>query len=361
MADILSNRMRLLRACLCEETDRAPFWFMFGPWGETLDRWRSEGLESDDWGAGFGFDAGFSQLPVNLGLCPAFERYTVSEDETFRTVRDENGLTFTQFKDHGTIPRYIDFPVKTRADWVRLRDERLDPDSPERFPPGWDKTIDNILARGAATQIGSYPYGLFGTLREFLGVERLLLAFYDEPDLVREMMDYLTDFWIAIYAKANNDVQIDHIHIWEDMSGKQGPLISPAMIREFMKPNYLKIARFAEDNGIPVVSVDTDGNMDALLPLFAECGVNMLLPFEVQAGCDVVALKRQYPKMCFCGGIDKRAVALGRGAIDAELERIKPLLRGPGYIPMLDHLPHPEISFADFKYYTERLKEMIFA
>jgi len=216
-----------------------------------------------------------------------------------------------------------------------------------------------MLKRDAAVQIGSYPYGLFGTLRDFMGVESLLVAFYDDPELIRDMMDYLTNFWISIYTRVLRDVQIDHIHIWEDMSGKQGPLISPAMFREFMMPNYQKIIRFARENNIPVVSVDTDGNMGILMPLLEESGVNLVLPFEVQAGCDVVALKRQYPSICLCGGIDKREIALGHAAIDRELDRIEPLLHGSGYLPALDHLPHPDISFMNFSYFVEELKKRI--
>ena len=355
------NRERMIRTCLSLEVDRIPFWFMFGPWGETLERWHSEGLEGYDWKAPFGFDAGFETLPVNLGYLPAFTREILSDDGKYQTVRDTNGVTFIQIKNHSTIPKFIDYPVKTRADWERLRDERLDPDMPGRFPENWLKAIAGMKERGAAVQIGSFPYGLFGTLREMMGVETLLTSFYDDPELIHEMMDFLTDFWIGLYAKAMADVQIDHIHIWEDMSGKQGPLISPAMFREFMTPNYKKIARFARDNNIPVLSVDTDGNMDVLMPLLAESGVNLALPFEVQAGCDVVTYKQKYPSICLCGGIDKREIALGPDAIDRELDRIGPLLRGSGYLPMLDHLPHPEISFADFTYFTEELRKRIFA
>ena len=358
----LNNRERMIRVCLNEDIDRLPFWFVFGPWGKTVDRWRAEGLETDygTWASSAGFDVGFRHVHVNLGFEPFFEYKIINEDESKRTVRNQFGITLTEFKSSSTIPQFIDYPVKNRSDWLKIKNERLDPDSPERFPADYHKSIKKIKESGAAAQVGSYPYGLFGTLRDFMGAENLLLAFYDDPGLIREMMDYLTDFWIAIYKKILGDVQLDHIHIWEDMSGKQGPLISPAMFREFMTPNYKKITAFAKENGIAVISVDTDGNMDVMMPLLSEAGINMVFPFEVQAGCDVVAIKKQYPDICLNGGIDKRALALGRDAIDGELERVAELFETSGYIPGLDHLPHPEISFQNYVYFTERLKEMIF-
>jgi uroporphyrinogen decarboxylase len=144
------------------------------------------------------------------------------------------------------------------------------------------------------------------------------------------------------------------------MSGKQGPLISPAMFREFMTPNYRKIISFAEDHGIPIVSVDTDGNMDVMMTLFSEAGINLVMPFEVQAGCDVIRIKEQYPDMCLFGGIDKRALAKDKKAIDAELDRIDPLLHGSGYMPGLDHLIPPDVSLDNFRYFLERLKSIVY-
>ena len=76
-------------------------------------------------------------------------------------------------------------------------------------------------------QLGLYPYGLFGTLRDMMGVEELLVSFYEQPELIHDMMNYLTDFWLTMYEKVCKDVKVDAIHMWEDMSGKNGSLISP--------------------------------------------------------------------------------------------------------------------------------------
>ena len=358
----LGNRERMIRACLNLDIDRLPYWFMFGLWPETMPRWQNEGFPKErceNWREPFGFDTGFEALPVNLGFYPEFERKVISEDGDKITIRDTNGSTYTAKAGQSGIPHFIDFAVKNREDWESIKNERLDPNSPERFPHDWLNVLKAMKERDAAIQIGSYPYGLFGTLRDFMGFEGLLLAFYEEPELIKDMMDYLTDFWITIYTKALNDIQIDHIHIWEDMSGKTGPLISPAMFREFIKPNYLKIVDFANQNNIPVISVDTDGNMDIMMPLLEESGINFVFPFEVQAGCDIVEYRKEFPGISIHGGIDKRKIALGRDETDKELDRINELFNKSGYIPALDHLVPPDISYNDFCYFTDRLKQMI--
>ncbi|MDP2989767.1 MAG: hypothetical protein Q8O57_04285 [Kiritimatiellota bacterium] len=55
------------------------------------------------------------------------------------------------------------------------------------------------------------------------------------------------------------------------------------------------------------------------------------------------------------GGVDKRALAKGPAAIDAELARLKPLIGTGGYIPHTDHSCPPDISFANYCYYLKQL------
>jgi uroporphyrinogen decarboxylase len=99
--------------------------------------------------------------------------------------------------------------------------------------------------------------------------------------------------------------------------------------------------------------------MDVMMRVLNETGINLVMPFEVQAGCDVVKIKKEYPDICLFGGIDKRALAIDKKAIDAELDRVEPLLHQSGYMPALDHLVHPEISLENFRYFVTELKKRL--
>jgi uroporphyrinogen decarboxylase len=356
----MNNRERIVNTILCREVDRQPFFFAFGPWAETIVRWEKEGLDKGmSWDAGIGFDEGFSCLPINLGYSPCFESFIVEERANTRIVVDKFGIMQEIRKEGSSIPRFIDYPVKDRDDWERLKAERLNPLSPDRFPDNWNEIVRDCNKGSHAIQLGWYPYGLFGTLRDMMGVERLLVSFYDEPDLIRDMMDSLTDFWLVIYEKVCRDVKVDCIHMWEDMSGKNGSLISPKMVREFMLPNYRRIRAFADRHAIPAFSLDTDGNCSELVPIFMEAGINLVFPFEVAAGCDINSYRQKYPNLCIMGGIDKQEIAKGKEAIDGELARISSLFAGNGYIASLDHLIPPDISRGDFLYFCKRVKEYI--
>jgi len=355
----MTNRERIVATGLCQKTDRVPFFFYFGPWAGVEDIWRTQGMpEGKHWNTVMDFDAGIANVPVQLGYFPQFEWKVLEDKADTQIVVDYSGVT-QEIRKHGaSVPRFIDYPVKDRESWEKIKAERLNPESAERFPANFDETVEGLVKADKALQLGQYPSGLFGGLRDMMGAEELLMSFYTQPDLVRDMMDYLTDFWLTIYEKVCARCQIDIIHIWEDMSGKTGSLISPAMVREFMVPNYRKIRNFADDHGIKIVCVDTDGNASQLVPPFMEAGINLMLPFEVQAGCDIVEYRSKYPDLAIMGGINKMEIAKGKTATDAELERVREMFTKPGYFPALDHLIPPELGYRDYIYFCERLREM---
>jgi len=363
--NIMTNKERFRNCAIGKDIDRTPFMFYFGPWGETIERWKQEdGIEDPGaWcAAEFGFDQGIQIIsgPVYMFYYPAFEYKVLEETDRHIIYQDMHGSILQGMKGKSAIPKILKPAVTCREDWEKIRDERLNPDIEERFTPFFYDYVKAVKEMDAPVQIGAYPYGLFGTLRDMIGVEELCYMFYDEPELIHEMMDYITDFWLKLYEKIVQYIDVDIIHIWEDMSGKSGSIISPDMVREFMLPNYKKICDFAKKHNIAVIAVDTDGICDDLIPLFAEAGINMMMPFEVAAGNDVVELRKRFPNMSLMGGIDKMEIAKGKEAIDRELDRIEPLLGKPGYYPALDHLINPEISYKDYVYFVEELRKRIY-
>lgn len=357
----MNNRERIINTVLCKKVDRLPYLCDFGPWEETLNRWSTEGMPyKNQWKEHLDLDKGVFKLPVNLGFFPEFKQEVIEVQGDYNIVQDRFGVISKIQRNVSSIPHYLSFPVKDMNDWKKLKEQRLNPKDKGRFPGNFDEIAKECNEGDYVVRIGKYPFGLFGTIRELMGVEEFLVAFYEDPELIHDMMDYLTDFWIELYEIAVQKVKIDWIHIWEDMSGKTGSMISPALVKEFMLPNYKKITNFAKLHGIPIISLDTDGNCSELVPLFIEAGINFIFPFEVNAGSDINEYRRQYPKLGMMGGIDKMELAKGHDAIDDELERVRSVFEKSGYIPMLDHGIPPEVSWENFNYYMTRLKQIIF-
>ena len=357
----MTNRERILRTLQCLETDLAPFcmWLGFAPWQTTLERWQEEsGLADLDLTDHFGFEPFFQSVPTEYGPYPHFAPATIEENDEYIVYRDYRGLTARTNVQSGSIPEFIGHPIQDRADWERYEAERLQPDLTNRLSKLQDFAEDSKKI-DAPIQVGQYPWGVFGTLRDLLGAEKLLFAFYDDPDLVHDIMQAYTSHWLTIYEAIAAIIPIDHVHMWEDMSGKQGSLISMDMVEQFMMPQYDRLAAFCRSHSVPIFSVDSDGLVDRLVPTMMAHGVNAFMPFEVQAGCDIESFRKQYPDLGIMGGLDKNALAADQKAIHAQLDRAQRMLAQGGYIVGFDHLIPPNVPWKNYAYAINELKRMI--
>jgi hypothetical protein len=317
-----------------EKVDRTLFWEM-GYWKDTIERWYSEGLpKKNDLTRGlnpgegiraenapheefflkerkrdtdvhhyFQFDSGMVCLPVNSLIHPAFEQVIFEETEEYIILQDGFGVKKRLGKKVASRPQYLRWPAEDRKGFEFLKD-RLKPVLKERIPSQWDALIKDYSNRDYPLTLGGYPIGFYGALRFLMGEERLLYNFYDDPRLVKDFVNYLADFWIELWGQALSQIKVDLVNFWEDMAYRSGPLISPAMYREFMLEPYQRVTSFLKDQGVKVILVDSDGNIEKLVPLFLESGITAVFPFEVQAGNDILAYRRQYPRLQIFGGLD---------------------------------------------------------
>ena len=340
--------------------DYPPFW-AWGAWPETLARWRQEGFDPANNNP--------EQLACSRSSIgnwffphPPFERQVIEEDDAHVVYVNHEGIRMKEMKGNprSSMPQFLQFPVSNRRDFRRFWEERMQPDLTQRVGPNWRDDLARLRARpGPLIVIADRWGGFFGPQRNLLGVESLCLLFHDDPALLEEMMDRTAEFVIAILRQLLSVVQIDAFGLWEDMAYNHASLISPAMVRRYMLPRYRKVVEFARASGVEYVGLDSDGQIDELIPVWLDAGLNFLYPFECQAGMDVVAVRRKYGReLRLWGGIDKRAVAKGEAAVEAELARVKPLIDEGGYIPHLDHSCPPDISFANYSYYLRRLAEV---
>ena len=361
----MNDRERLLATIRGDPVDRAPYWLFWGPWGRTWERWRQEGMPDTyrnfgDVQAALGTDALPRSLPVNTGPCPAITPVILEEDEDYVTFIDGWGIKRRDYKHGESMSEFLEFPVKDRKDWERFKAMYLDPDHADRLQSDWREVGRRWMSEGYPIRLGAYPNaGVFGPYRWLMGDEEGLIALITMPDLAHEIMEHLTSIYLTVFEKVVGEVRVDEIHLWEDMCYRGGPLISPRHWTTFLGPCYRRIKAFADAHDIPVISVDTDGNPDLIAPPMIEAGVNLLFPMEVAAGCDVTIWRQKYPRLAMMGGIDKRALAVGPAAIDAELERIRPAVEAGRYIPALDHLIPDDVSWDNYIYYAQGLKVLV--
>ena len=192
-----------------------------------------------------------------------------------------------------------------------------------------------------------------------MGLEGFLFTLYDDPALAEEILDTLCDLWCAVYPRAIREAGVDFFFVWEDMCFKTGPLLGPGLFRRFLLPRYKRFTEALRGAGVEIIMVDSDGDPRALIDLWLEGGVTCLFPWETQMGLDITEVRRKYPKLQMIGGVDKSKLAHGRAAIDRELEKLPFLLESGRYLPAVDHFVPPDVSWDSYRYFTERLRDLI--
>lgn len=359
----LTNRQRFLRIFAGDPIDHIPFLDVMGFWPSCLKRWKTEGLapeaDAEAVRAIIGFEGGLgSFLPVNSFVWPEFEPQIVRQEGEKQYLRNSWGAIELNFAGSQHLSITVEGPVSDRKSWEAIKD-RLQPNLPARLPGGWKEMCEKAIQSEEPVYTGELPNGFFGSVRELLGFERQAALFYDDPALMEEILDTLCDLWIAVYTRVLEDVRLDYFYIWEDMCYKGGPLISPALFRRFLLPRYQRLTEALRAKGCPNILVDSDGDMRKLVPLWIEGGVNITFPWETQYGLDLTEVRRQYPELGMLGGLNKFALAGGREAIDKELEKLPFMLENGRYIPGLDHGVPDDVFWDDYRYFYDRLREMI--
>ncbi len=361
----MTPRERFTATVRLEPVDRYYRWEGMGFWPETIARWHGECLPAEINDPAFAYfyhgfdpqshiDFGSWQHP---GFFPLFEEEVLERRGAHLVKRDMTGSIIEVHADGASaIPRYLDFPVKDRAGWLSVKD-RLDPASAGRvdqFQPFIQLALDQPWPLFVRIT------GIFATYRFLFGVEGMMYALCDRPELMHEIAAHWLVMWKSVIRQLCERRRPEIVDLHEDMCGKNGPMISPAMVDEFMMPYYRELVGFFRGElGIPAVSVDTDGDMTMLIPQFAGAGINFLWPFEVQAGMDVTKVRRDWPRIALMGGIDKIALAQGKDAIRKEVERVVPfMLEHCGYIPSTDHNVPPDVSYEDFLFFRDLVRGM---
>ena len=344
----------------------------FGFWEETAAKWYQEGhvprefsenvydgTPADEYiGKALGFDYNWSTVAGGNGaLMPPFEPRVIETlpNGQIKSV-DSNGAIILTKPNVVSIPSEVGHLLEDRASWE------------EHFLPRLQMSEDRInkhhLQKLQQTEGRSHPLGLhcgslFGTIRNWLGLEGTAYLLIDDEDLFTEIIDTHAGLQLnVVRTLLERGAKPDYAHFWEDIACKSGPLISPDVFAEKVGPWYKKFTDLLSEYGVNIVSLDCDGVIDKLIPIWFENGVNTMFPIEVGVwDASIEPWRKQYgPQLRGVGGMNKNVFARDFAAVDEEVERLVRLVELGGYIPCPDHRIPPTAKWENVQYYTERLR-----
>jgi hypothetical protein len=393
MASNMTPLERFKKICSFELVDDPLIWSV-DSWNETFYRWVSEGMpvknldnkkeinghllgqEEQNEGiipkAAIGGVGKNNNPPWIVAVDPMFELKVISEDENHVVEVDYDGAIVKRMKNRdATIPHYLEYPVKDKKSWDEYK-KRLDPSTPGRWPAGWeimteDKTTFFLKPEHAGKhwKYRDFPLGmnllsLFGNLRQYMGIENLSYAIFDNMSLVEEMMEWQVYIALEMLKKVfATGVTLEWVWLWEDMAYNKASLVSPSFVKKYMVPRYKRVVEVLKENKVDALILDCDGNIDELMPIWVDCGINAIYPIERAAGMDPLKMRKQFGKnLVIIGGIDKRELAKGKSEIDRQVQMVKELIKYSGYMVNCDHHITPDISYQNIVYFINEVRKL---
>lgn len=324
----MNNRERFLNTLNFKMIDdRLPVIEWAGWWNKTLERWHSEGLSPD-----------------------------IGDDET----REYLGLDMVrQFWIGPRSSNYPEFehghgPVTDTASYLDISKFLYPRDAVEKIKDSLLK-IKPFHDRGEAV-VWITLEGFFWHPRNLFGIENHLYAFYDDPELMHRINDEMTNYNIYIIEEFCKIIRPEFMTFAEDMSYNLGPMLSYDLFSEFLLPYYKKVIPVLKKYDI-IPLVDTDGQVEGMIPWLIEAGIEGVLPLERQAGVEVSRIRENHPEFKMIGAYDKMVMSKGEEAMRAEFERLLPTMKTGGFIPSCDHQTPPGVSFENYKIYLKLMKE----
>jgi hypothetical protein len=311
-----------------QPVDRLPKWEWAMWWDATVARWRNEGLPDH-----LGDDV--FAIHEYFGLDPYKQFWFGTSSSTVDSTQQHGKGRVSDMDDYRRISHAL-FPDHTS--------------SLEQMVPWFRRQADGNAVVWITLE------GFFWFPRTLLGFMQLMLAYYDQPELIHRINQDLLDFNLRLLDQVDKVCRPTFMTVAEDMSYNNGPMVSREICEEFLSPYYRRLLERADDMHV-LTFIDTDGDVTRLIPWLQSLGVHGVLPLERQAGVDGMNLRRTFPSLRMVGHFDKMVMPCGEAALRKEFDRLEPIARSGGFIPSVDHQTPPGVSLEEYRVYLHLLDE----
>ena len=173
----------------------------------------------------------------------------------------------------------------------------------------WDEFIPRAAAidRNELFATCMIAPGVFEQLHYLMGMDDCLLNFLAEPESMKELIDYITEYELGYAKLLCDNFHPDALLHHDDWGSHRSSFMSPQMFDEFIVPAYKKIYGFYKANGVDIIMHHSDSYAANLVPHMIEMGI------DIFQGCvttnNVPELVNKYGgKISFMGDIDNGVV-----------------------------------------------------
>ena len=219
--------------------------------------------------------------------------------------------------------------------------EYPDPTDMSRYV-GMKEKAEECFRSGRAYILGRNAAGILEVSLWVRGFEDLFIDMVANRKFAERLLDKVMEvkwnYWDIILDIVGENVLL--ISEADDLASQNGPLISPKLYRELIKPRHTQLFSMIKKKAKTKVYIffHSCGAVRELIPDLIESGIDILNPVQVSAaGMDTRELKREFGKdiTFWGGGVDTQYV-LPRGSkqevVDEVKRRIEDLAPGGGFV-----------------------------
>lgn len=216
-------------------------------------------------------------------------------------------------KEHLVCPditqweKYVKAPqvVFSESDWVGVQEQEKSVNRKEKF---------------ALVFLNS---GLFETCHNLLGMEECLVNFYEEPESMHDLINYIKDYQLSAAREICKHLSPDGVFLHDDWGTQISTFLSPEMFDEFFTPAYKEIYGYYKSQGVDLIVHHSDSYCATLVPSMIEMGINIWQ--GVISTNNIPDLIKQYGhQITFMGGVDDGKVDVPDWTpelVDAQVEK----------------------------------------
>jgi hypothetical protein len=242
-----------------------------------------------------------------------------------REWKDTWGVPYVANEETGFagIPKPGAFILHDINDWEKVVKAPKYPD--EFYTADWEAMAKKDLEKIdrdqtiVLTMAGFMP---FQQIIGFMGFTEGLCALVEDPDTVKDLLNYITDYYIPINDRIVEYYKPDIVYLLDDTAAKDYPFFSLEIYRDIFKPIYKRLTKSAVDRGIPI-QFHNCGRCEDFVPDMIDFGVHFWDPAQTKN--DLLGIKAKYGKQLgIVGGFDYVPPA----DRDATEEEVREYVRG---------------------------------
>ncbi|MFW6138296.1 MAG: uroporphyrinogen decarboxylase family protein [Spirochaetota bacterium] len=215
-----------------------------------------------------------------------------------------------------------------------------DPDDPRRTRGLREQAGELFHNTEYALVLNGFGECMFGLPSWLRGHVQFYMDLISNREFVAALLDRLLDIEMRlaknVLEAAGEYIQV--VRVSDDLGTEQGPIISPSLYRELIKPRQKKLYQYIKSNTSAKLLLHSCGSVYQLIPDFIEIGVDALNPVQVSArGMDTGKLKKEFGEnITFWGGGCDTQKVLPMGTVEQVREevgqRLRDLAPGGGFV-----------------------------